>query len=142
MAKVAVGILVGVLLALGCFIAGRHLVSMTIPFNEENLGMGNHSHMKFFVQDVTTFHPGSFDMDAYQIWFRFGTRIPTAAEYFDRVDAAIRGSDWRLLDRHNGFSLYASGWEKSAPWDSRLEIVLRFDPQSRSVSFEERRRDE
>jgi hypothetical protein len=142
MVKGAVGIIVGVLLAAGVLIAGRYFFSMKIPFKQESLGVGAHSHMKLFVQGMTEFRPGSFDTDAYQIWFRFGTRIPTAAEYFDRVDAAIRGSDWRLLDRHNGFSLYASGWEKSAPWDSRLEIVLRFDPQTRSVSFEERRRDE
>lgn len=142
MAKVAIGIIVGVLLAVGVLIAGRNFCSMTIPFTQEDVGIGTHAHMKLFVQEVTTFHPGSFDTDTYHIWFRFGTRLPTAAEYFDRVDTAIRGSDWRLLERHNGFGLYASSWKKLAPWDSRLEIELRFDPETRSVSFEERRREE
>ena len=106
MSKVALGILVGVLLAAGVLIASRHFFSMTIPFKQESLDLGAHSPMKVFVQDLAEFHPGSFDTDAYQIGFQFGTRIQNAAEYFDRVDAAIRGSKWRLLDRHGGFSLY------------------------------------
>jgi len=140
MAKVAFGILVGVLLAAGVLIASRHFFSMTIPFKQESLGVGTHSHMKLFVHDLAEFHPGSFDTDAYHIWFRFGTRIQNAAEYFDRVDAGIRGSNWRLLDGHGGFSLYASEWEKAAPSALRLEIALNFDPQTHTVSFEQRRR--
>jgi hypothetical protein len=140
MAKVALGIAVGFLLAVGVLIAGRHFFSMTIPFKQESLGLGAHSHMKLFVHDVTKFHPGSFDTDTYHIWFRFDTRIRTAAEYFDRVDTGIRGSEWKLLERHGGFSLYASEWQKVPHSASRLEIALNYDPETRTVSFEEQRR--
>ena len=140
MAKVALGIVVGFLLAVGVLIADRQFFSMTIPFKQESLGGEAHSHMKLFVHDVTKFHPGSFDTDTYHIWFRFGTRIQTAGEYFDRVDAAIRGSEWRLLERHGGFSLYASEWEKVPHSEVRLEIALNYDPETRTVSFEEQRR--
>ena len=140
MAKVALGIVVGFLLAVGVLIAGRHFFSMTIPFTQESLGLGAHSHMKSFVHDVTKFHPGSFDTDTYHIWFRFGTRVQTAAEYFERVDAGIRGSEWKLLDRHGGFSLYANGWEKVPHSALRLEIALNYDPETHTVSFVEQRR--
>jgi hypothetical protein len=49
MAKVALGIVLGFLLAVGVLIAGRHFFSMTIPFKQESLGLGAHSHMKVFV---------------------------------------------------------------------------------------------
>jgi hypothetical protein len=140
MAKVALGILIGLVLAAGVLIGGRYLFGMTIPFKQESLGVGTHSHMKLFVHDLTEFHRGSFDTDAYQIWFSFGTRIPTAAEYFDRVDAGTRGSEWKLLDRHGGFSLYVSEWQKVPHSASRLEIALHYDPETRTVSFEEKRR--
>jgi hypothetical protein len=140
MRKVALGIVVGFLLAVGVLIAGRHFFGMTIPFEQDSLGRGTHSHMKLFVHDVTKFHPGSFDTDTYHIWFRFGTRIQTAAEYFDRVDTGIRGSEWKLLDRHGGFSLYVNEWQKVPHSAARLAIALNYDPETRTVSFEEQRR--
>jgi hypothetical protein len=140
MAKAALGFFVGVLVGVGVLVAVWRSSNLTRPFTQDAIGVGTHSHMRFFVQELTQFHGGSFDMDDYQIWFRFDTRIATAAEYFERVDAAIRGSDWRLLDRHDEFSLYANRWEKAVPSAIRLEIALSFEPQTRTVRFEERRR--
>ena len=38
------------------------------------------------------------------------------------------------------FSLYASEWQKLPHSASRLEIALNYDPETRTVSFEEQRR--
>ena len=67
MAKAALGFVVGVLLAFGLLLAGRHFFGMTIPFKQESLGVGAHSHMKLFVHELEEFHSGSFDTDEFQI---------------------------------------------------------------------------
>ena len=95
--------------------------------------------MKRFVHDVTTFHNGTHDLDTYYTGFTFETSISSSADYFSRVETAIRDSDWKLLDSSGSFRLYVSKWVRSAPSAYRLEIALSFESPTR-VSFEETRR--
>jgi hypothetical protein len=69
MPKALLGFILGFLVGIAVLAAGRYYFDMTIPFRQDSLGVGVHSHMKLFVHDLTSFHGGSFDTDAYQIWF-------------------------------------------------------------------------
>ena len=137
-----VGGIVGVMLGAALLLAAIRLSSLTFPFDQDSVGKGVHSHMMNFVHDVTTFHGGEFDADVYWIWFEFETSIATSDEYFMRVEEAIQDTQWKLLDSYHGFRLYVGPWEKRAPYESRAEIALRFNPKTQTVTYEETSRPE
>jgi hypothetical protein len=139
MTKAFIGFLIGVVIGIAVMTGTWLLfVDMTVPFTRDSLE--RQPDLKLFAQDITTFHEGSHDMDTYHTWFTFQTGITNAADYFSRVEVAIQDSDWKLLDSHKDFRLYVNRWVQAADSEFRLEIGLRFDPRTRTVSFEEQRR--
>src|SRR5207244_10779458 len=133
--KVFLGMTIGFCLGVALPIAAWRFFDKTVPFTRQSLDFESYSHMKRFVHDVTTFHNGTHDLDTYYTGFTFETSISSSADYFSRVETAIRDSDWKLLDSSGSFRLYVSKWVRSAPTAYRLEIALSFESPTR-VSFE------